>query len=601
MKKSVLAVVCTSCLGLVVGGSLGCGANGAPKPSAVAPNTGTVTTLVIIQGTGFVQSGTGSSAVNPTVTFKAHRSGTSTQAEVKTFSATSLEVAVPQVAAADAADGTVFDVIVANPGGGSATLSEAFTMALPTLADVNGGLVGSGTVNSIFIIDGNHFGDLPATPPSGFSADFRDSASGSIVASAQVTYANQDWQDIFIVGVVPGGLSSSTTYKLTVTTPSGTSATKDFKVLPAVTFSPSTIMWSATSALPTAKQGFAAPLVEMSTTSFIYAIGGNDASSSTSNGKASSLSEVAYNALDGATGSLAASAWTTTAPLPDKRGFAAAVSADNFNSLVSGNGNLYVLGGLDGSGNAVSTVYCGSLNADGSIPAAGASGGWVTTTPLPEALFAAGAVIFHGRIYVAGGNGSNGAPTNKVYSSMIEPSGALSSWQTLPDLPASVAYHQMVTAAGYLYVLGGDTAAEDPISNSQGASDQSNIYVAQINIRNGGFATSGWTSGGAMNKNREKFSAVVAGGYLLVSGGLYNGDTSGASEQSYASLNTDGSVGSFNGATGSHTISGSGSGYNFFNHASAYFVDNGGNPHVLILGGEDLNVGSPVAGVWYQH
>jgi len=66
-------------------------------------------------------------------------------------------------------------------------------------------------------------------------------------------------------------------------------------------------------------------------------------------------------------------------------------------------------------------------------------------------------------------------------------------------------------------------------------------------------------------------------------------------------VNADGSIASFNGATGSHTITGSTNGYNFFNHSSAYFVDAAGNPHVLILGGADVNAGAPRAEVWYQH
>jgi hypothetical protein len=592
----------TSCLLLLVVILEACGGKGAPKLTSVTPATGTITTIVNIAGSDFVQtaSGGGASDVDPTVTFKARGSGASTKATVRTFSTTSLEVAVPEVAGADAATGTVFDVIVENPSGGSTTLEKAFTMAAPATTDVNGGIVGSGTVNSLFIIDGNNFGDLPATPPANFSVDFRDSASSNVVASATVALANQDWQNIFIVGVVPGALSPSVTYKLTVTTPSGTSTPKDFKVLSAVSFSPSAIAWSATSALPTAKQGFPAVVTLTSTSAFIYALGGNDASAVTSNGKASNLTEVVYNSLDGTTGALAGAGWTTTAPLPDKRGFAAAISADAFNSIVPGEGMIYVFGGLDGAGNATSTVYSATLNADGSVPASGA-GTWATTTALPEPLFGSSAVIFHGRIYVAGGNTANGSPTNKVYSSLILSDGTLAPWQSLPDLPASVAYHQLVTSAGYLYVLGGDSGAEDPISKTAGAASQSAVYYAQINIRTGGFVSTSWTNTSAMGKSREKFSATVAGSYVLLSGGLYNGDATGSSEQSYAALNTDGSVASFNGATGAHTISGTASGYNFFNHASAYFVDNSGNPHVLILGGQDLNTGLPVAGVWYQH
>src|SRR5262249_58146229 len=111
--------------------------------------------------------------------------------------------------------------------------------------------------------------------------------------------------------------------------------------------------------------------------------------------------------------------------LPAARGFAAAVVANPFNSKVGGNGTIYVLGGLDNAGAATSTVYQASLNGDGSIPAAGAAGTWATTTALPQALSALGAVIFHGRIYVAGGSDSSGNPVAKVYSAPIHADGSL--------------------------------------------------------------------------------------------------------------------------------------------------------------------------------
>jgi len=40
----------------------------------------------------------------------------------------------------------------------------------------------------------------------------------------------------------------------------------------------------------------------------------------------------------------------------------------SFQLQVGGNGTIYVLGGLDATGAATSTVYEASLNADGSIP-----------------------------------------------------------------------------------------------------------------------------------------------------------------------------------------------------------------------------------------
>src|SRR5439155_4708420 len=122
-----------------------------------------------------------------------------------------------------AASGTVFDVKVTNPDGGATTLKSVFTMTAPLLTDLNGGLTGSGTAGSLFIADGKNFSDLTAAA-TGFSLHFRDATSGNVVASAAVDFANSNWQDIFIVGTVPGPLAASTTYKVTVSTPSGTTA-----------------------------------------------------------------------------------------------------------------------------------------------------------------------------------------------------------------------------------------------------------------------------------------------------------------------------------------------------------------------------------------
>lgn len=591
---------------VLVAAAAGCGGNSskpAPTITSFTPSTGTVGTLVAVAGSGFVQSGSGATAVNPTVTFTPSSGGAAVPATVTAFSATSLDVAVPEVAANLAAAGTVFDVTVTNPGGGEKKFAKAFTMAAPVTTDVNGGLVGSGTVNSLFILDGSNFGDLAAAPATAgaYAVDFRDAASGAVVATAAVDFTKGDWQNIFIVGAVPSTLAASTTYKLTVTTPSGTSAPLEFLVAGAVSFSPSTIQWTATASLPAAVQGLATAIVPIGASSFIYALGGNTAASGASGAKASNVDTVSFNAVTGSTGALANAAWTATTPLPAKRGFAATVSANAFNSLVAGQ-ELYVLGGLDGSGNASATVYHAALGTDGTVPAATAVGTWTATTPLPEALYALQAVIFHGRVYVAGGADASGTPAAKVYASKIAADGTLGAWETLTDLPVALAHHQLVTAAGALYVLGGDSAATDPTSDTASASSQGAIYSSAINIRNGSLASTGWTTNAtAMGKNREKFSAVAAGSFLLVSGGLYNGASTGSSEQSYAAINTDGSIGSFNGATGVHTISGSASGYDFYNHAATLFVDTAGNPHVLVLGGADVTSGAPHAGVWLQH
>ena len=571
-----------------------------PTISTITPSTGTVGTTVTIAGTLFQQSAT--------VTFTPASGGAPVAAQVKSFSATSLDVSVPAVSPTA---GAVYNVTVTNPDGGAAIHGAAFTMALPVLTDVNGGLAGSGSVNTLFIVDGSSFGDLSTAPASGYSVDFVDPVtSADTSATASVAFGSGDWSNIFIVATVPSTLTASTTYKLTVTTPTGTSAPLNFLVTGSVTFSPSTISWAETSSLPTAMQGFSTVVVPDTngTSTFAYVLGGNTSSGATHDDTAN-VAAVAVNELVSSApgaGSLAWASWSTTSPaLPEGRGWPVAVSANKFNSLAAGNGNIYVLGGLDPTGAATSSVYYASVNSD---PSTG-TGAWASTTPLPQALFAHAAAIFHGRIYVAGGNDSTGAPVAKVYSSQIKSDGTLGAWRSEPDLPGPLAHHQLVTSAGFLYVLGGRDTQTDPLDASYGASTTSADRYEQINIRTGALmapaplVTPGdWPATGSLIKATEKHTAVAAGGYILVSGGLYNGDTTGSTEESYLAINTDGTLSSALGATGAHTISspsGGNSGYDFFNHSAAYFVDDAGNAHVLILGGADVSTSTAESRVWY--
>jgi hypothetical protein len=478
----------------------------------------------------------------------------------------------------------------------------------PAIVDVNGGLTGSGTLGSVFIVDGTGFGDLMVQTP-GYSLDFREATSNAVVATSTVNYAGGAWKSLFITASVPTtGLTAGATYKVTVTTPAGTSNAVSFLILSAAPYAPNTV-WTKTSNMPAAVQGFPAVVAAIGTgttaATYVYALGGNTAGTAAgANAKNANTAQVSFNKLNSTTGALSLATWTQTTALPAERGFSAAVVATSFNSKVGGNGTIYLLGGLDKNGAATSTIYQASLNADGSIPAASAAGTWTAlATQLPQALFAHGAVIFHGQIYVAGGNDATGSPVAKVYSAPLNSDGTLGAWTTLADLPDKRAYHQFVTAAGNLYVLGGDNVAVDPITNAQSTGSQSATFYVAINLKDGTLASGAWTIDAAgVGKAREKFSAVVAGGGVLVSGGLYNGAASGATEQDFSPINTDGSLAGFTSTTGAYTITKApgGSGYNFYNHAAVSFADAAGNSHVLILGGADVNSGAPHAEVWYQ-
>ncbi len=163
-------------------------------------------------------------------------------------------------------------------------------------------------------------------------------------------------------------------------------------------------------------------------------------------------------------------------------------------------------------------------------------------------------------------------------------------------------FQSLVAVGGVLYVPAGtSTATVDPISLSQSAGTVSSVYYNPINPVDGTLA-SAWTANpSSLIKAVEKNTIIGIGSYVLASGGLYNGASNGASEETYSTQSTtDSSLGSFNGATGSHTISGSSGGYNFFNHSATLYVDPAGSPHVLILGGPSLGLLPAVQpGVWY--
>jgi hypothetical protein len=102
-----------------------------------------------------------------------------------------------------------------------------------------------------------------------------------------------------------------------------------------------------------------------------------------------------------------------------------------------------------------------------------------------------------------------------------------------------------------------------------------------------------------MGKARSKHDAVFAGGAVFVTSGVYNGQP-GSSENTFASINADGTLKSWQGATGSETIDVE-IGRSLYNQALVAFVDRSGVGHVLVLGGADRDqAGAPSESVlWY--
>lgn len=99
---------------------------------------------------------------------------------------------------------------------------------------------------------------------------------------------------------------------------------------------------------------------------------------------------------------------------------------------------LYAIGGKDGDGNTVATVYRAHVDLDGSVQA------WQPSSPLPVAVHGAGAVIFRGYLYVAGGADQDNLATDAAWRARVNPDGSLGTWQSIPALPVARAYFSLV-------------------------------------------------------------------------------------------------------------------------------------------------------------
>lgn len=525
-----------------------------PTITSVTPAEGSIGTELTIVGTNFATGATvligGIAATNVDVT-----------------STTLMYATVP----AGITTNTLLAVTVKNPeNSGEATLADAFKAINPVLSYVNSATKPSGIAGSTVILEGKAFGDIQGAGHVLFS----DGAGGTIAA---VIASPEDWTDTFIVTTVPGNAQDG---PVVVVTEVGTSNSLPFDVTTNATFSPSTINWTLTTALPLAVSGHQAMYVPVDdatgqTNQYVHVSGGRI-------GDATATDQFIYGKIN-ADGTIAS--WTATTSLPSARSFHATVAATPFNSKASGSGYVYVLGGISGTNEVLSTVSMAAINNDGTVQT------WSSATPLPQPLYSAGAVIFRGSIYVAGGSAADSTAVKTVYRSSISADGQLSAWEVLPELPTARTHHSLVSFGGYLYSVGGETAKTDPDSDAL-ATATGEIAYSKVNLRTGGIAD--WViNGSALGKARSKHTALVLGGSLFVSSGLYSGlsgAVQGSSENVYATINSDGTVGTFSGATGSNTLFSAG-GSNLFNLAGISYIDANGVAHVMVIGG--AKVGAP--------
>jgi len=535
-----------------------------PVLSSTAPDSGGVGTAVDIRGQHFHPGAV--------VSF-----GTSLAPKVTVVSQTHVRAYAPD----GLIRGAEYAVVIRNATSPFSEASGRFRAVAPELKVVNGVSKPSGTAGSTVIFEGRSFGDLLGKGSVYFTG------SGAQPVEAPVTLA-ENWTNEYIIAAVPTG---AVTGPVWVETPLGSTTSIQFQVVEATSFSPSQINWTETTALPTPSQGHGAHYIAIENGpgvgNLVYVTGGAD-------GTPTARPDVLVGAID-ATGHIVS--WTPTTPLPEERAFHASATATPWNALVDtvGAGYFYTIGGIDSTGEAQSVVFVSAVGKDRSLA------GWSTTSPLPLPLHSAGAAILRSWLYVAGGATTGEQPSAYVYRARIEFDGHLGPWEQQPSLPSGRSYAPLVQFAGHLYLLGGDTGVSSPGSNTIASSATKEILTQAVDLRTGQLKSGQWaSSSSSLIKAATKHSVIVAGGWLLASGGLYGGAPNSATEHQYASIDVDGSVKSFNGATGSQTIVGGAGGVPFYNHAAISYVDDSGVAHVIIIGGGNVvDAATPVAKCYF--
>ena len=532
-----------------------------PVLGSITPDSGNVATAVDLRGQYF--------APGFLVTFDSKP-------------ATKVSYISPTLVRAYAPDGLVlnetYDVSVRNASSEPADASRSYKAVAPELLVVNGVSKPNGLPGSTVIFEGTSFGDLLGKGNVYFTG------TGGPVAA---TVESGNWHNEYIIASVPGDAESGPVW---VTTPLGSTSSIYFLVSEETSFSPSEIAWTPTASLPNPSQGHGAHfvLIENGGTSenIVYVTGGAD-------GTPTARADVLAGEID-ASGHIVS--WDATTSLPAARAFHSTATATPWNALVDtlAAGFLYAIGGIDGDGAVQPTVLYTPVETDRTLS------GWVETASLPVALHSAGAVVMRSWLYVVGGAKTGNAPAAAAYRARILWDGQLGPWQQMTSLPQARAYAPLVQWAGHIYVLGGDTGTSAPGSNNIPSSSTKSILSQEIDLRTGGFKSTAWSdASSSLIKADTKHSVIVASGWLLASGGLYNGAPNSATEHQYAEIDVDGSVKSFNGATGSQTITSAG-GVPFYNHAAITYVDGSGVAHVIVIGGANVtNAATPTAGCYF--
>jgi hypothetical protein len=132
------------------------------------------------------------------------------------------------------------------------------------------------------------------------------------------------------------------------------------------------------------------------------------------------------------------------------------------------NGYIYEIGGVNSSGNDVSTVEYAPINSNGTL------GSWTVTTSLPIIMDYPETTAYDGYLYEVAGYNSSSAPVATVYYAPINTNGTIGSWTQTTNFSTALYDGDTLAYNGYLYQIGG--------ANSSGTAEQTVDYTSLSSI-----------------------------------------------------------------------------------------------------------------------
>jgi hypothetical protein len=397
--------------------------------------------------------------------------------------------------------GTTYDVRVVNRDGGADTLAGAFQVVAPTVFRVNGVTKPTGLIGMTVLIEGDAFGDarhgkvyfagtggaqiqaviadsandwtnnyIVTTVPSGtpntsgitvqtatgttasvsFSLITGATFSPSVINWTRTTDLPQPLQGLGSVFVPPANSTVTANYVFVVggavdQTNVATTAVYRAEAQQSGALS----AWSSMTELSSARAyhataaatAYTAALDTTTTSAWLYALGGVDATGATVN-----TAWYAKVALDGSVGP-----WQTTTPLPGPLHSASAVVFRGF---------VYLVGGSSGQGAPTAAGLRAAVNADGTL------GPWQPLGALLNGSAFHALLNFGPYLYVVGGNvgtvstvqsTTSGDETSATYMARVNlRTGDLATaWTPLQTMAKARSKHNTVVGGGYLFTTSG--------------------------------------------------------------------------------------------------------------------------------------------------